>query len=341
MKVSQAVSVDGTIGEGGGQVLRHALTLSMVTGRAIEVTDICANRPEPGLMRRHLTTVRAAAEICGADLDGAQLGSQRLYFAPGEVKAGDYSFGLGTGKSAVKLLQTLLPPLLVAEGPSTLRVQGSTHAPDSPPLESLAKTWAPLVGQMGPAVEVRGERYGFAPAGGGRVVVGVEPAAELTPLRLLERGEVQSKRATALVAHLGEKIGDRELETLQGMMNWGEDELEVVVLDGPAGPGNALLVELVSQHITEVFAGVGTRSLRAEVVAQNAARMARDYLAAEVPVSRHTADQLIIPMAMAGSGTFCTTALSRHTLSAIELVGQLTDLEVAVANIRGQWHVEI
>jgi RNA 3'-terminal phosphate cyclase (ATP) len=315
----------------------------MVTGRAIEVEKVCAGGDQPGMMRRHLSVVSAAARVCGAQTEGATIGSTRLHFSPGPIQCGDHHFFVGTGSSAVPLLQTLVPALMVAGGPSTLTVEGSTHASGAPAFDHILKTWAPALSTMGPEVKVELHRHGFFPAGGGKITAAINPGEgrTLEPLRLTERGEVSSKRATALVAHLDGKIAQRELETLEGLMSWAPEELCAEVVKDADGPGNAVLIEVVSEKITEVFSGVGSRHIRAEAVAEQAAAAALEYITAEVPVARHTAEGLIIPLAMAGKGSFCTTDLSPHTQSAIDLVHLFTDVEVAVANIRGQWHVEV
>ncbi len=338
--LSEPLVIDGALGEGGGQLLRQALALSAGLGRAIRIDTIRAGRKKPGLLRRHLTAVRAAARICGAEVEGDAIGSQSLVFSPGPIVAGEHHFAVGGGKSAVLLLQTLVPPLLPASGRSGVTVEGSTHAPDSPSFENIARTWAPLLSSMGPRVTVTLEHHGFYPAAGGRLQAVIEPAP-LKGLRAVERGALKAKRATAIVAHLDPNIGQRELATLQQMLTWDEGALSISKVTESAGPGNALIVEVESEHITEVFTGVGERSVRAEVVAEAVADAVRDYLAAEVPVARHTASQLIVPMALAGAGAICTLPLNRHARGAIDLVHLFTNLEVAVANIRGQWHVEI
>ncbi len=193
------IHIDGSQGEGGGQVVRTSLALSLITGQAVEITRIRAGRKRPGLGRQHLTGAQAAARIGAAHAEGLALGSQHITFSPQAVLPGTYHFAVGTAGSASLVLQTVLPPLLLAEEPSTLVLEGGTHNSKAPPFDFLQKAFLPLVGRMGPRVSVELERRGFYPRGGGRFIAHVEPASALEPFDLLERGTVRKRHATALV----------------------------------------------------------------------------------------------------------------------------------------------
>ncbi len=175
------IQIDGSIGEGGGQILRSALALSMVTGKPFRIEKIRAGREKPGLLRQHLTAVNAAAAICSAQIEGAAISSRELSFSPGEIKAGEYTFAVGSAGSTTLVLQTVLPALLCASGPSSLTLEGGTHNPHAPPLDFLERAFVPLITRMGPSVQVAMERAGFFPVGGGRFFVNVEPRASRTP----------------------------------------------------------------------------------------------------------------------------------------------------------------
>ena len=170
------ITIDGSEGEGGGQVVRSALALSLATGQPFSIDNIRARRPKPGLMRQHLTAVEAACRISGATCDGAAVGSSRLTFTPGKAMAGSYSFAIGTAGSTGLVLQTLLPALMSADAPSTLVIEGGTHNPHAPPFDFIAQTYLPLIGHFGPRVTAKLERHGFYPAGGGRITVDIKPA---------------------------------------------------------------------------------------------------------------------------------------------------------------------
>jgi RNA 3'-terminal phosphate cyclase (ATP) len=338
---TELVRIDGAAGEGGGQIVRSALALSLATGHPFEITNIRAGRKKPGLMRQHLTAVTAAAAVSGAEAHGAKLGATELRFSPGAIVPGEYRFAVGTAGSTTLVLQTVLPPLLVARGPSTLILEGGTHNPYAPPFDFLAKAFLPLVARMGPRVEAALERPGFYPAGGGLIRVRVEPAPRLERLDLLERGEIRRKRARAVCSNLPRNIADRELKCIRDLLGWDRESLEVE--ETPShGPGNILMLELESEHVTEVFTAFGERGIRSEDVARAAVDEARDYLASGVPVGPHLADQLLLPMAMAGGGAFRTVAPTRHTATNIEVVKQFLDIEVRVEKEgRGVWRIEL
>ena len=230
------IHIDGSIGEGGGQILRTALALSMVTGQAFRIEKIRAGREKPGLLRQHLTAVNAAAAICSAVVDGAAISSRAFSFSPGKVKSGDYTFAIGSAGSTTLVLQTVLPALLLAEGLSTVSLEGGTHNPMAPPFDFLQRAFLPLINRMGPTVEVTLDRAGFYPAGGGRFTVAIQPAAKLLTLALTERGEIKRKQATAMVAGLPGEIAKRELDKVEQMLGWSGEQLQIQQLPAAWGP---------------------------------------------------------------------------------------------------------
>ena len=335
------MTIDGSQGEGGGQILRTALALSLVTGTPFSIEKIRAGRRKPGLLRQHLTAVNAAVAVGGADVDGATLGSQTLVFRPRGVNPGEYRFAIGTAGSTGLVIQTVLPALLTASGPSALTLEGGTHNPAAPPFDFLARAFLPLIERMGPRVATVLECPGFYPAGGGRCTVRITPSARLEPLTLLERGEIKQRRARALVAHLPRQIADRELAVVRNRLGWSDDELETVVVDGDTpGPGNVLLLEVESEHLTEIFCGFGEVGIRAESIAEHASKEARRYLAAGVPVGMHLADQLLVPLALAGGGAFRTVGLSSHSRTNLDVVRLFSPTRISASGDRDDVMVE-
>lgn len=320
------ITIDGSIGEGGGQILRSALALSMVTGKPFKIANIRAGRQKPGLLRQHLTAVQAAATVCSAQVEGASIASQQLTFTPGPIRPGDYTFSIGTAGSTTLVFQTVLPALLCAAGPSNLTLEGGTHNPFAPPLDFLDKAFLSLLARMGPKVTVKLDRAGFYPAGGGRFVATIEPTPHLTPLHLNERGDIVGRQCTATVAGLPREIAQRELDVARRKTDWPEESFQVRTLPADQGPGNILTIEVASQHVTEVFTGFGQRGVRSEAVAEAAVAELREYLAAGVPVGKHLADQLLLPMALAGGGSFTTLPLTRHSTTNIEIIGLFLDV---------------
>jgi len=329
------LTIDGSFGEGGGQIVRSSLALSLVTGVPIQIDNIRAGRKKSGLMRQHLTAVLAAAEVGGAAVRGASLGSSRLDFEPAGVSCGDYQFRVGTAGSATLVLQTVLPALLTADGPSTLVLEGGTHNPFAPPFDFLARTYLPLINRMGPSVTAVLDRPGFYPAGGGRVTVTIESAERLAGFDLLERGEIVGRRGTAVVAKLPRHIAQRECDTLARRLDWDDSCCRVEERTDTAGPGNVVLAELECEHITEVFTGFGQRGVRAEDVARNVVREIRRYLKAGVPVGAHLADQWMLPLGISahhggGGGAFRTLDLTQHAATHIDILQRFLDVTIDV-----------
>ncbi len=334
--------IDGSKGEGGGQVLRSSLALSLVTGQPIRLDNIRAGRQKPGLMRQHLTAVNAAMAIGAARVEGDQLGSRQLFFAPQGVRGGRYHFAVGTAGSCTLVLQTVLPALLTASEGSELILEGGTHNPYAPPFDFLVKAFLPLINRMGPRVTASLERPGFYPAGGGKFTVVVEPATGLSRIDLIRRGEIRQRRARALVARLPRQIGERELRVVRERLGWEEGALLVEEATSSSGPGNVLSLEIESEQVTEVFTGFGERGVSAERVASETVKAAQEYLAANVPVGRYLADQLLLPMALAGGGSFRTLSPSRHTSTNIDVMRQFLPVEVTMLKEDGNvWEVRL
>ncbi|HEX4550883.1 RNA 3'-terminal phosphate cyclase [Pseudomonas sp.] len=313
----EVIELDGAIG--GGQVLRSALSLSMVTGQAFRIKQIRARRSRPGLLRQHLTAVLAAAQVCGARMTGAELGSQDLSFEPGAIQAGDYQFVIGTAGSCTLVLQTILPALLQAPGASRVRISGGTHNPLAPPTDFLARSWLPLMRRMGANIELELLRHGFVPAGGGEIEAKVLPS-QLRPLSLCDRGAAISSSASALTAGLASVVAERELDRVAKRLSPLPQVMQHIALDPARGPGNVLLLEYAFEHVTEVFSAFGQVSLRAEKVADTAIHQAADWLQSGSAVAEHLADQLLLPLAMSGGGAFTTPRMTEHLHSNIAVI---------------------
>lgn len=336
------IQIDGSFGEGGGQIVRTSLALSLVTGQSFMIHNIRAGRAKPGLMRQHLTALNAAVEIGNAEASGKEIGSRSITFKPGKVQSGRYHFSIGSAGSCTLLLQTVLPALLQAQGPSELILEGGTHNPYAPPYDFLAKSFIPLLNRMGPAIATELEQPGFYPAGGGKFRVSIQPVRQLMPLELITRGSIRSKKARAVVANLPLSIAQRELKVISAKLKWESHELLAEALERSKGPGNILILEVESDALTEVFTGFGERGVSAEKVAQKAVNQVQDYLQDDLPVGRYLADQLLIPLAMAGQGRYRTLPPSRHTLTNIEIIKRFLDVGIRLNEFADhQWEVEI
>lgn len=335
------IKVNGSYGEGGGQILRTSLALSMVTGKPFQIVNIRSGRKKPGLLRQHLTAVKASAEISGAEIKGADMGSGELSFSPGQLKGGEYHFAIGTAGSCTLVLQAVLPALLTAAEPSVLVLEGGTHNPYAPPYDFLAKSFLLLLGKMGCKVETEIERYGFYPAGGGKFTAKITPAKQLQPIELMETGQVIKKQVRAISSQIPDNIGPSEVELILRAMSWGEECGSAEEVHSP-GPGNAVMIEMGFEQVTEVFTGFGEIKVPLKKVARNAYQQAQRYLAAGVPVGRFLADQLLIPLAMAGKGKFRTLAPSMHTQTNVEIVQKFLEVKVQIEQLeRDVWEIEI
>ncbi len=335
------IKIDGSFGEGGGQILRTSLGLSMLTGKPFILENIRAGRRKPGLLRQHLTAVKAAAMISGAEATGLEMGSKKLSFIPGKVKGGEYHFAVGTAGSGTLVLQAVLPALIMADAPSEITIEGGTHNPYAPPFDFLQKSFLPLLNKMGCKVESGIEQHGFYPAGGGRFKVTVTPTSSLSGLEIIERGEIAARRARGISANIPAHIAEREIKMVLDDLSWPEDYGMTEEVTSP-GPGNAVMVELESEHVTELFTGFGEIQVPWKKVAKNAVKQTQRYLAAGVPVGRFLADQLLIPLAMAGYGRFRTLAPSMHTKTNIVIIKKFLDIKVSCEEIQPDvWEIEI
>lgn len=336
------LTIDGSQGEGGGQILRTSLALSLVTGQPFRMERIRAKRQKPGLLRQHLTAVEAAKTVGCAEVAGAEMNSQTLEFQPGPVTPGNYRFAVGTAGSATLVLQTVLPALLTASGPSTLTLEGGTHNPLAPPFDFLARSFMSLIHRMGPSVELELRRPGFYPAGGGRFHARIEPAKRLSPLTLNERGTIQNRRAKVWLSKLAPEIADRELAVVRDELRWGAQECSVETVPHPKGPGNAVVLEIQTEYVTAIFTGFGERGRPAEEVAREAVDAAKTWLQADVPVDEYLADQLLLPIALAGSGSFRTTRPSLHTTTNAAIIQRFLPASIVFEQLNDlMWNIAI
>ncbi|HVK56647.1 MAG TPA: RNA 3'-terminal phosphate cyclase [Burkholderiales bacterium] len=324
------LELDGSQGEGGGQILRTALTLAMCTGSPFRIESIRAKRSKPGLLRQHLTAVLAATEVCDAKTNGATIGSQSLEFIPGKIKPGDYRFAIGSAGSCTLVLQTVLPALLFADGPSHVLLEGGTHNPFAPPFHFLERVYLPLLARMGAKVSLELKRFGFYPAGGGTISATINPVSRLEPLELLSRGERRSAQAESFIAGVPAHVAKRELEAIAKAFGWEDEQLLIRGLPNEQGPGNALFVTLEHENVTECFVAFGEKGVTAEAVAKRVIGQVRDYTATTAAVGPYLADQLLLPLSLAGGGSFTASGLTQHALTNIEVIGKFLPIDIQV-----------
>ena len=318
------ITIDGSEGEGGGQILRNACALSLVTGEPFVIEKIRGRRDQPGLMRQHLTAIEAACTIGGADCEGLELGSNRIAFTPSRVTPGEYRFAVGTAGSTALVLQTVLVPLALSDAPSRLVIEGGTHASMAPPFDFIAKCFLPVFERMGPRVSARIKRHGFFPRGGGRIEIDIEPAP-LRRIECIERGEPQGREGTVLFASLDLKIAERiRKAALKTMPEWEEAQIAIRELPADQGPGIALVLGAQFENVTEVVSGFGKLGLSAEKIGATAGKRMAGYEASGAFAGPYLQDQLLLPMALAGGGAFTSVKISEHTRTGAEIIQRFT-----------------
>jgi RNA 3'-terminal phosphate cyclase (ATP) len=316
--------IDGSHGEGGGQILRSTLSLSAITGRPVRIENLRANRRKPGLAAQHLTSVRAAAMLCDAEVEGAELGSQTLQFVPRKpVRAGDYFLDVaqaregGSAGAVMLVLQTLLPPLALALGVSTVTLRGGTHVDMSPSYDYVHDVWLPTLARMGINAELSLVRSGWYPIGQGEVKLRITGSGELLPLRLEHRGSLLAVTGRALAAklpaHICERMTSHALDLLEQAGITAK--IDAVILKA-ACPGAGLYLTAHYENSLAGFGGQGKRGKRAEQVAEEACSALLHHYRSGSALEQHLADQLILPAALCrGESIFSVERISPHLVT--------------------------
>jgi RNA 3'-terminal phosphate cyclase (ATP) len=337
--MADTVHIDGSEGEGGGQMLRSALTCSMLTGRPVELSNIRAGRKKPGLRPQHLTCVKAAAKVCGATVEGGHLGSRDVAFAPGPIRPGTYRFDIGTAGATGLVLQTLALPLARVASRSILTLTGGTHVPFSPAFHFLDRQWAPLLRRMGLDVELELRQAGYYPEGGGEVRAKIRPAARIAPLRVQERGDLERLEGISAVSNLARSIATRQRhQAIERLQAEGlSPGIELADLPSPGKGTMLLLLATFAGGGRACFVGLGARGKRAERVADEACDELLDFLATRGAVDAHTADQLLLPLAVAdGPSAFPVPAVTTHLLTNARILERFLPCRLAIDGASGE-----
>ncbi len=300
------IVIDGSYGEGGGQIVRTSVALSAVTGRPVRIENIRRNRPKPGLAAQHVRAIQALAEIARAETRGVKLESREIEFVPGRISAGTYDIDIGTAGSVTLLIQCILPALSAAEGPVTLRVKGGTDVRWSPTVDYLKNVALPAISLFGVIAEFACERRGYYPRGGGIVLLRTEPS-RLRQARVdrLDSNILGISHCGSLPEHVARRQAEAALELLRENGYEASIDLEVVSASSP-GSGITLWSGFKGSS------ALGERGVRAEDVGREAALGLLDELRSKASVDVHLADQLIPYLALAG-GEFTVREISSHT----------------------------
>ena len=340
------IKIDGASGEGGGQVVRTALTLAVLTGQPTHIHHIRANRRRPGLAPQHLTGVQAMARICRASMQGAHLRSTALIFEPQAApQPGDYTFDVaevaqgGSAGSISLVFQTLLLPLWVAAGPSQVILKGGTHVAWSPPFDYLTEVYLPTLARCGLHVTTQLDAWGFYPVGGGQITAHIPGhGSRLQPLTLTERGSllrVQGRGvACELPAHIPQRMVNRAANVLR------EAGLPVEIVPSRVrgrGPGAGLFLTATYAHAVAGFSGLGARGKPAPEVADEACRPLLAHHNQGAPVDEHLADQLLLPLALAGGHSeFRTSRITQHLVTNAHIIRQFIPAQITISGSEGQ-----
>jgi RNA 3'-terminal phosphate cyclase (ATP) len=324
------VTLDGAHGEGGGQILRTALSLAVASGRGVTLTNVRARRSRPGLQPQHLTAVRALAAVSDAEVDGAELRSTALRFVPRTIRPGSHRFEIGTAGAVSLLFQALLLPLALAEEPSRLTLGGGTHVTWSPPFHYLAEAFLPALATMGIRAEVALRRWGWYPRGGGEVEATIAP----TP-RAAWHGFVAETpdaahpvRGLSAVSHLPRSIAERQRRRAAEQLAAAGVAAEIAIEEAAPAFGAGTLVFLAVRGRAG-FSALGRRGLPAEQVADAAVAPLLAWLASRAAVDDHLADQLVPFCALAGAESrFTCPAISPHLATVAWVVEQLLPVRV-------------
>lgn len=325
------VFIDGSTGEGGGQILRTSLALSCITGRDLHIENIRAARRNPGLAKQHLSCVEAACGICSGDARGAARGSTVLDFRPGRVQSGDFDFEIGSAGSASLVIQTVLPALFLAGEASTVTVTGGTHNPMAPPFDFLCETFLPAIGEGVFRGSCKLIKHGFYPAGGGKITFGVRPWEQQSEglINLCEASEqfqIKSRIYTAkLVAHIAQRQ-----EKLLEQSGLGIQDIEHIEVTDSDGPGNCAMIRICDNKRTTVFTAFGMRGKPSQEVVGEVVSLAGDFLASGAATDHFLADQLLIYMALSRAGCYTTNKLSAHLLTNIEIIKKFLDVDFRI-----------
>jgi RNA 3'-terminal phosphate cyclase (ATP) len=346
-----AVELDGSFGEGGGQILRTALSVAAVTGRAFAIDRIRLNRLKPGLRPQHREAARAVARIVNGRLAGDEVGSTRLEFTPrAPPRPGEWAFDIGTAGSTPLLLQTVCWPLALAGAPSALTLRGGTHQDHAPSFHYLALVWAPAVARLGFRISVELQAAGFYPEGGGEFTARIEPASPLPPLDLRHRGTLLDVEVVSMVGGLGYEVAERQAaRAIRKLRDAGiAAEAERVPVPARASKGGHVLIVSTFERTRAGHGAVTARERSPEETADLAVEGFRAYLSRGAAVDRHLGDQLLVPSALAVAGwppsppgivpavRYSVSEVTPHLLTNAEVLRRFLDLDIAVEGREGE-----
>lgn len=332
------IQIDGSFGEGGGQILRSCLTLSIITGKAFEIYNIRAHRKKPGLMAQHLKCVEAAAAITEAETWGVKIGSQNLCFRPKDFIPGEYRFEIGTAGSTSLVLQAIFLPLAMANQKSRIVIIGGTHVNWSPTYHYLIFQWLSYMRRLGFNANLKLVRAGFYPRGDGKIIAEIEPPNSLHPLELITRGNLLKVKGISAVANLDFSIAQRQRNQVEKRLKQFNYNCQIKIEQMCSRWKNTMMLLMAEfENGSGCFTALGARGKRAEKVADEAADELLEFLSSTGCIDKYLADQLILPLSIIKQKSiFSTSKITNHLLTNIKVVKKFLDLEIKVDGKLGQ-----
>jgi RNA 3'-phosphate cyclase len=338
------LEIDGSHGEGGGQIVRMAVALSALTSTPVRVVNVRAKRKNAGLAAQHATAIQAVGKLCGARLDGVAVGSRSFEFHPETLRGGSFSFDVGTAGSITLVLQACLPAAFAA-GDLELTVRGGTDVPWSPPLDYLGHVFLRLVRRMGGHAEVDVAMRGYYPRGGGVVRVRVEKVVKWTPLRLAERGEIERITGRVHVSNLPDDVGKRmKSACLQRLSHFMDVKIhdETLGPDRAVGPGGAVVLWAETPETVLGATALAERGKRAEKVGEEAATALLKEIESGATVDVRAGDQVLVYAAMAsGPSEFLVREVTEHARTMMWLLGSFLGTQFEVIPHGGLQRVSV
>jgi len=333
MKNCDTIEIDGSQGEGGGQIIRTALSLSVITGKAFTITGIRAGRRQTGLKEQHLTCVRACSRISQAVVEGDCVGSSTLTFIPGEIRSGNYHFDISTAGSTSLVFQCVFFPLAMAHERSSISITGGTHVLWSPSFDYLRSLWLPMIGMAGFDGDIALERAGYFPAGGGKITAHINPAGKLRSFRQLSRGRLEklaiflgSSNLPSASRERMKKTLEKSLKRYRPLISFQEGDLS------SCGRNAFTAIHATFEHSQACFTDVGERGKPSEDVAVTASNHFLAYMEREGALDEHMSDQILIPLALVpqGNSVYTTSHVSQHLLTNADIIRKFLDVTVEI-----------
>lgn len=336
------IEIDGSYGEGGGQILRTALSLSCLLNRPFRIFNIRKGRKKPGLMPQHLTCVRAAQLLSDSKVTGDFKGSTEFTFSPNTVRAGDFFFDIGTAGSTSLVLQTLIPSLIWSKRKTSVILKGGTHVPFSPSFHYITEVFAPALKRLGIRMEITIESYGFYPKGGGRIRAEIYPATEINPLQVSDRGKILNITGYSGVGNLPLSIAERQKKAALDKIHSGmpdiscPESLEILNAETP-GQGTFIFIKSKFENSLAGFTAIGERGKRAETVGEEAAGEFLQYYSTNGALDQHLTDQIVPYLSLCESGSiFTTSCITRHLLTNLWVVGLFHEYSYSIEGETGK-----